>query len=81
MKGHKGYGFSVFGHRPVHITQVTPGNRRSSLLFVLTLYQLTLFCSGLPAYNADLRVGDVILEVQGTDTRRANGTKVVEIIR
>lgn len=38
-------------------------------------------CLGLPAANVDLRDGDVILEVEGTDVRRVTGHQVVEIVR
>ena len=46
-----------------------------------TLLILDLFCPGLPAQQADIRVGDVIVEVEGTDVTRASGDLVVSIIQ
>lgn len=39
------------------------------------------FFAGLPAANADIRVGDLILEVQGNDVRNATGEEVVEMVQ
>ncbi len=48
----------------------------------LTTPHLThLVTKGLPAANVDLRDSDIVLEVEGTDVRRANGPEVVDIVR
>ena len=36
---------------------------------------------GLPAHVADVRVNDVIVELEGIDVRRASGKQIVNIIR
>ncbi len=36
---------------------------------------------GLPAYQLDLKVGDMIIEVDGTDVKRANGEMVANMIK
>ena len=38
-------------------------------------------CSGLPAHAADVRVNDVIVELEGIDVRHASGKQIVNIIR
>ncbi len=51
----------------------------------MTLYLTITFIMppavDLPAANADIRLGDKILEVQGTDVRNASGQEVVEMIQ
>lgn len=42
----------------------------------------SLHCAaGLPAAESDIRVGDIIMEVESTDVTRANGDLVVSIVR
>ena len=36
---------------------------------------------GLPAHESDIKIGDIIVEVEGTDVTRANGDLVVSIVR
>lgn len=38
-------------------------------------------CSGLPAHAADVRINDVIIELEGIDVRHASGKQIVSIIR
>lgn len=82
MRGTKGYGFSVHGHNPVYITDVVDG----SIIFIsincLNHYPLPHTThTGLPAAESDIRVGDIIVEVESTDVTRANGDLVVSIVR
>ena len=45
-------------------------------------YTPTCVCPpGLPAQEADIQVGDAIIEVEGTDVTRASGELVINIIR
>ena len=37
--------------------------------------------TGLPAHSADVRLNDVIIELEGIDVRRASGKQIVNIIR
>lgn len=36
---------------------------------------------GLPAYQADVRAGDMIVEIEGTDVTKANGDMIVSMIK
>ena len=78
MKGTSGYGFSVHGHNPVYVTEVIEG--LINLLIVVTITS-SLHHAGLPAAESDIRVGDIIMEVESTDVTRANGDLVVSIVR
>ena len=40
-----------------------------------------LFRAGLPACMSELRVGDMILEVEGIDVTRADGDFVVSLVK
>lgn len=81
MKGPKGYGFSVSAYSPVHITEVVKGrvllSRVSCCLDPLPASSLP----DLPAANADIRVGDVLLELQGNSIKNASGSDVVSMIQ
>ena len=79
MRGERGYGFSVFGHNPVCITEVAEGTY--IVIQMTSFVRLLPFHSGLPAHQSDIKVGDIIMEVESTDVTRANGDLVVSIVR
>ena len=78
MKGTSGYGFSVHGHNPVYVTEVIEG---LITLFIVITITSSLHHAGLPAAESDIRVGDIIMEVESTDVTRANGDLVVSIVK
>lgn len=79
MRGMSGYGFSVHGHNPVYITDVVEG--LTTLFIIIVTITSSLHHAGLPAAESDIRVGDIIMEVESTDVTRANGDLVVSIVR
>ena len=47
-----------------------------------TVVAMYIVChAGLPAYQLDLKAGDMIIEVDGTDVKRANGEMVANMIK
>ena len=81
MKGTSGYGFSVHGHNPVYVTEVIEGLIALFIIIVVTITSSLRHHAGLPAAESDIRVGDIIMEVESTDVTRANGDLVVSIVR
>ncbi len=81
----RGYGFSVNGHNPVYVTQVEDGMyynyTQNRAIPTQRHYWLLRACPGLPAQQADIQVGDVIAEVEGTDVTRASGELIVSIVK
>lgn len=43
--------------------------------------QYITYVTGLPAHQLEIKVGDMIVEVNGTDVTRANGRMVAEMIK
>ena len=80
MKGTSGYGFSVHGHNPVYVTEVVEG-LITLFIIIVVIITSSLHHAGLPAAESDIRVGDIIMEVESTDVTRANGDLVVSIVR
>lgn len=83
----RGYGFKVTVGSPVYINEIIEG------LFIVMMCR-TVECSnlfynsyfillhlGLPAHESDIQVGDLILEVEGTDVIHADGDMVANMIR
>ena len=40
-----------------------------------------VFVKGMPAHDSELLVGDLILEIDGTDVTKANGDMVANMIK
>ncbi len=50
-------------------------------LIMLLIISLFNYYIGLPAHQLDIHVGDMIIEVEGTDVIRANGELVANMIK
>ena len=61
---------------PVYISEVTEGKG-----LVLIHYISFSNLPGQAAHQSDISVGDLILEVEGTDVTRANGELVANMIK
>ena len=71
---------SVFTDTIQFISQ-TLSKVRSLTIITSALQHAMYIHVGLPAAESDIRVGDIIMEVESTDVTRANGDLVVSIVR
>ena len=76
-----GYGFNVNGHNPVCISSLVEGEEQLTLTMCSHFTACHCHHAGLPAQKTDIRVGDTIVEVEGTDVTMADAEHVASIVR